>query len=79
MVLKECRSTTQCAGGLGVLEYRDNLQQILRKLPPYVDDRWKRIVQDRHQNGQSVKFTDLLDVAGLEMHDPIWGQEARSV
>ena len=32
--LKEWKTATQCTGGFGVLEYRDNLQHILRKLPP---------------------------------------------
>ena len=77
--LKECRAATHCAGGLGVLEYRDNLQQILRKLPLYVHDRWRRIVQERQHTGQSVKYTDVVDFVELEalkMNDPVWGKEA---
>ena len=77
--LKECKTATQCAGGLGVLEYRDNLQQILRKLPPYMHDRWRRIVQERHHSGQSVKFTNLVDfveIEAMQMNDPVWGKEA---
>lgn len=48
--LKECRAATQCAGGMDVLEYRDNLQQILKKLPPYMHDKLRQFVQGRHHD-----------------------------
>ena len=79
LFLKECKTATQCAGGLGVLEYRDNLQQILRKLPPYMHDRWRRIVQEHHHSGQSIKFSNLVDFVEIEakqMNNPVRGKEA---
>ncbi|XP_033118249.1 uncharacterized protein LOC117117882 [Anneissia japonica] len=37
--LKECRAATQTIGGMGVLEYSENLKKILQKLPNFMHDR----------------------------------------
>lgn len=79
--LKECQAATQCIGSVNILEHTENLRQILKKLPVYMHDRWRRIVQKLHQNGKVVKFSNLVDFVeseAMKLNDPVWGRNALS-
>eukprot|EP00795_Rhopilema_esculentum_P012403 gene12403-3062_t len=81
IILKECQAATRCIRTMNILEHTENLRQILKKLPVYRHDRWRRTVQELHKNGKVVKFSNLVDFVELEamkLNDPVWGRNALS-
>ena len=77
--LKECKAATQCISVMNILEHTENLRQILKKLPVFIHDRWRRTVQKLHRNGEKVTFSHLVDFVeseAIKMNDPVWGRNA---
>ena len=79
--LKECQAATQCIGTMNILEHTENLRQILKKLPVYMHDRWRTVVQKLNKNGKMAKFSNLVEFVESEakkLNDPVWGRNALS-
>ncbi|KAJ8017933.1 hypothetical protein HOLleu_44355 [Holothuria leucospilota] len=76
--LKECEAATKCVGGLGVLEFSENLKHILQKLPFYMHDRWRNIVQRLRGKGKRIGFSDLVEfiqTEAIKLNDPVYGRK----
>ncbi|PIK34363.1 hypothetical protein BSL78_28811 [Apostichopus japonicus] len=77
--LKECEAATRCVGGLGVLEFSENLKHILQKLPFYMHDRWRSIVQGLRKKGNRIGFSNLVDfiqAESIKLNDPVYGRSS---
>ena len=81
LLVNQCHNAMQSLGDVGVLDFPTNLQMIVRKLPPYLQNKWRDRSCTLSMKGTSVKFTDLvnlLDHAASSANDPIFGREAMS-
>eukprot|EP00794_Sanderia_malayensis_P020968 gene20968-23024_t len=79
--LKECEAATRCIGTMNILEHTENLRQMLKKLPVYMHDRWRTVVQTLNENGKMAKFSNLVEFVESEakkLNDPVWGRNALS-
>ena len=64
---------------LRVLEYTDNMRQIVNKLPLNLHERWRNIVYQTKEKGSRVKFSHLVKFVRAESkkaNDPMFGREA---
>ncbi|XP_033120783.1 uncharacterized protein LOC117119913 [Anneissia japonica] len=80
--LCECESAIKCINALGVMEYSENIKNIVRKLPYYLHDRWRSLVSKLKDEGKTVKFHDLTQFVKKEAkkaNDPTYGKAALSV
>ncbi|KAJ8045014.1 hypothetical protein HOLleu_07931 [Holothuria leucospilota] len=69
--LKECEAATRCVGGLGVLEFSENLKRILQKIPYFMHDKWRTVVQRLQKNGTIIGFCDFAE---FKQNDPVYGR-----
>ena len=79
--LKESRAATQCIGSMNILEHTENLRQILKKLPVYMHERWRRTVQNLSQNGKVLRLSNIVHFVQSEamtLIDQVWGRNALS-
>eukprot|EP00794_Sanderia_malayensis_P013144 gene13144-14495_t len=81
MFLNKCEAATRCIGTMNILEHTENLRQMLKKLPVYMHDRWRTVVQKLNENGKMAKFSNLVEFVESEakkLNDPVWGRNALS-
>ena len=79
--LSECENAIRSIDAVKVLEYSENMKQIIRKLPYYLHDKWRNIVQQTKERGQSVVFSQLVKLVKCEAkraNDPTYGRMALS-
>ena len=77
--LTECENAISSMDALRVLEYTDNMKQIVNKLPSNLHERWRNIVFQTKENGSRVKFSHLVKCVRAESkkaNDPLFGREA---
>ncbi|XP_070581461.1 uncharacterized protein [Ptychodera flava] len=60
--LNRCKTATPCVDGQEILEHSENIKQIVKKLPHFIQDSWsKRTVKIRKAT-KRVTFEDLVDL-----------------
>ena len=62
-----------------VLEYSENMRQLVGKLPYHLQERWRNLVWNIKERGGIVKFQNLVDFVKRESkkaNDPTYGKEA---
>ena len=77
--LSECENAVRSIDSMKILEYPDNMRKIVSKLPLYMHDRWRNVVQRAKEDFMQVKFHDLVLFIKREAKkslDPIYGREA---
>ncbi|XP_056022166.1 uncharacterized protein LOC125649571 [Ostrea edulis] len=79
--LKECQFAIQNVEAVRILEYSENLKQLVKKLPYYLHEKWRNIVYELKQRKEIVKFHHLVNFVHKEAKkatDPIYGREVMS-
>jgi hypothetical protein len=77
--LTECECAVQSMDALRILEYSENFKKIVGKLPFHLHDRWRSIVLNTKEHGNTVKFTQLVKFVRQEAkkaNDPTFGRDA---
>lgn len=72
--LKECQFAIQNVEAVRILEYSENLKQLVKKLPYYLHEKWRNIVYELKQRKEIVKFHHLVNFVHKEAKkatDPI--------
>jgi len=80
--LAECLNAISSLDALKVLEYSDNMKQIVSKLPYQLHDKWRNIVFQTKETGGRVAFSHLVKFVRREAkkaNDPTYGREAISM
>ena len=81
ILLVECENAVKCIQAVKVLEYPDNMRKLVGKLPFYLHDRWRNIVRQTSDKGETVQFSHLVRFVKMEakkVMDPMYGKEALS-
>ena len=79
--LTECENAVRSIDAVKVLEYSENLKQLVRKLPYYMHDKWRNLVQSSKDRGEVVNFHHLVCLVKQEakkVNDLDYGREALS-
>ncbi|XP_041347613.1 uncharacterized protein LOC121367484 [Gigantopelta aegis] len=79
ILLVECENTVKSIQAVKVLEYPDNIKRLVSKLPFYLHDKWRNIVQHTARKGDTVEFHQLVELVRDEArkaNDPIYGKDA---
>lgn len=77
--LSECEYAVRNIRALGVLDYSENLKRMVRKLPFYMHDKWRNVVQQTKDKGKEVKFSQLAHLVKAEAkkaNDSTYGRKA---
>ena len=77
--LCECENAVKCIDSMRVLEYPDNMKQIICKLPYHLHDRWRNIVLQAKDHSETVDFHKLAGFVKREakkVNHPTYGREA---
>ncbi|XP_071952433.1 uncharacterized protein [Antedon mediterranea] len=75
--LMECKAATLCVGSLGVLEFSENIRMTMEKLPQYLHDRWRNVVEVHRNQQRPIRFSDIVDFTQKEakkLNDPVYGK-----
>ncbi|XP_071948920.1 uncharacterized protein [Antedon mediterranea] len=73
----ECKAATLCVGSLGVLEFSENIRMTMEKLPQYLHDRWRNVVEVHRNQQRPIRFSDIVDFTQKEakkLNDPVYGK-----
>ena len=76
--LTECQYAVYNVDSARVLEYSENMKLLIRKLPFYLQEKWRNIVYELKDRKQTVKFENLVNFVRKEAkkaNDPIYGRE----
>ncbi|XP_077982843.1 uncharacterized protein LOC144437710 [Glandiceps talaboti] len=76
--LMECQYAVGTVDAGKVLEYADNIRQIVKKLPFWLHDKWRNIVQNNRDQDEAVQFKHLVDLVRREARkatDPMYGRD----
>lgn len=76
--LTECLYAVQNVDEVRVLEYSENLKLLVRKLPFYLQEKWRNIVYETKSRHQTVKFQQLVEFVKRESkkaNDPVYGKD----
>lgn len=60
-----------------VLEYSENMKLLIRKLPFYLQEKWRNVVNELKDKKEAVKFQNLVSFVRKEAkkeNDPIYGK-----
>ncbi|XP_014675467.1 PREDICTED: uncharacterized protein LOC106815516 [Priapulus caudatus] len=79
--LMECQHAVGSVQAGQVLEYADHIRQLVKKLPFYLHDRWRTIVQRTRDSERLVRFKHLVDFVRGEAKkatDPLYGRDVLS-
>ncbi|KAJ8020733.1 hypothetical protein HOLleu_40403 [Holothuria leucospilota] len=79
LFLKKCEAATRssCVGGLGVLEFSENLKRILQKTPYFMHDKLRTVVQRLRKNETTIGFSNLVEfirAESIKQNDPMYGR-----
>jgi hypothetical protein len=80
--LCECENAVRCINSMRVLEYPDNMKQIVCKLPFHLHDRWRNLVLQAKERFETVDFHTLFNFVKREakkINHPIYGREAMTI
>ena len=81
ILLVECENAVKCIEAVKVLEYPDNMRRLVGKLPFYLHGRWRNVVWQTKDKGETVQFSQLVRFVKTEakmVMDPMYGREALS-
>ncbi|XP_038063125.1 uncharacterized protein LOC119733827 [Patiria miniata] len=81
ILLVECENAVKCIQAVKVLEYPDNMRKLVGKLPFCLHDRWRNVVRQTSDKGETVQFSQLVRFVKMEakkVMDPMYGREALS-
>lgn len=76
--LTKCNNVMQSISHMTVLNHAPNMQMIVKKLPGYLQNKWRDTVARLKQRGE-VSFSDLVNFinhAVASATDPVFGKEA---
>ena len=73
--LTECQYAVYNVDSARVLEYSENMKLLIRKLPFYLQEKWRNIVYELKDKKQTVKFENLVNKEAKKANDPIYGRE----
>ena len=79
--LGKCKSAMNGISELSVLNHSPNLQSIVTKLPPYLQNKWRDVVYKMKMSRKQPQFADLVDFVGSAAdaaNDPVFSREALS-
>ncbi|XP_050417786.2 uncharacterized protein LOC126831152, partial [Patella vulgata] len=79
LFLTECLHAVKSIEAVNILEYSENIKRILQKLPYFIHDKWRNIVQSTRDKGHSVHFdqlVELINTEALKANDPTYGKKA---
>ena len=77
--LQECLNAGHSMHVMKILEYSENMKQLVAKLPYHLHDRWRNQVRHLKEQGQYILFSHLVEFVKREskkLNDPIYGREA---
>ena len=77
--LTECENAVRSIDAVKVFEYSENHKQLVRKLPYYMHDKWRNLVQSSKDRGEVVNFHHLVCLVKQEakkVNDPDYGRDA---
>ena len=80
--LSECQHAVSSLNSMKILEYPDNIKKLLGKLPLYMHDRWRNVVERCREKQKLPAFKDLVDFMKLESrkaNHPLYGKDAMYV
>jgi hypothetical protein len=80
--LVECYNAVQSIESMKILEYSENMKQLVMKLPYYLHDRWRNLVCQVKERGETVVFQHIVDFVRREarkMNDPVYGRDVMSI
>ena len=80
--LGECECAIESIEAIKVLEYPENLKKMVSKLPYYLHDKWRNIVQECKDKGELVKLSKLVKFVKREAKkatDPTYGKDAMTI
>lgn len=60
LFLIECKNTANSIDAMQILEYSENIKQLMCKLPYYLHDRWRNMVLRTKTNKQLIKFEHFV-------------------
>ena len=66
LFLIECHNAVKCMEAEKVLEYSENMRQLVAKLPFHLHDKWRNIVWSTRDRGEHVSFRQLVDFVRKE-------------
>lgn len=78
--LNKCNNAMRSYSDLSVLDHLPNMQTIVQKLPPYLQNKWRdNVMKLRSQGHSQTGFADLLkfvEQASDAANDPVYGRDA---
>lgn len=77
--LTECGNAVQSIDAMKVLEYPENMKRIIAKLPLFLHDRWRSVVENCTNHGERPNFMKLvafIDKEARKVMHPIYGKDA---
>jgi hypothetical protein len=77
--LMECENAVTSIEAAKVLEYPDNMLQLVKTLPYHLHDKWRNIVYGLKEKNLKIKFSDLTSFVRREAKkstDPVYGRDA---
>ena len=76
--LQECLYAVTCVDAAKVLDYSDNLKNLVMKLPYTIQERWRNTAYDMKTSRKTITFETLVQFVRKEAkkaNDPIYGRE----
>jgi hypothetical protein len=80
--LIECHNAVQSMDAVKVLDYSENMKQLVAKLPYHLHDRWRNQVYRTKELGEAVLFKHLVEFVRREAkkaNDPVYGRESMGI
>ena len=81
ILLVECENAVKSIQAVKVLEYPDNMRKLVGKLPSHLHDRWRNVVRQTKEKGETIQFSQLVKFVKEEakkVMDPTYGKDALS-
>lgn len=79
MFLIECKNAAASIYAMRILEYSENIKQLLCKLPYHLHDRWRNIVLRTKTNKQTIRFehfVKFIEDEAKRVNDLTYGSSA---
>ena len=76
--LMECQHAVNSIDSAKVLEYSENMKLLIKKLPFYLQEKWRNIVYDLKDKRETVRFQNVVNFVRKEAkkaNDPIYGRD----
>ncbi|XP_062566787.1 uncharacterized protein LOC134229094 [Saccostrea cucullata] len=80
--LTECQHAVNNVASARALEYPENMKLIIKKLPFYLQEKWRNVVYELKDRRKVVKFENLVKFVRKEAkkaNDPIYGREVMNI